>query len=206
MILIWGPFLLFAASAIATPGPANMVLLATGARFGLRRALPFVFGVALSKQLVIWPLGLGLLAIQDDYPIVFDILKWVSVAYILWLAYRVAGMRLKIGDVSDEPPGFLAGLIVHPLNPKAWGMITTSFTLYVIAGTPSLQATAAIAISLLGLQLLLHPVWTYAGQWIAARLAGKPGEKYLMWTLAALTVASVIYALFSGAPNAGDVQ
>ena len=206
MILVWIPFLLFAASAIATPGPANMVLLATGARFGLRRALPFVFGVALSKQLVIWPLGFGLLAIQDDYPIVFDILKYVSVAYILWLAYRVAGMRLNVGQASDTPPGFFAGLIVHPLNPKAWGMITTSFTVYVIAGTPSLNATAAIAISLLGLQLVLHPIWTYAGQWIAARLAGTPGEKYLMWTLAALTVASVVYALFGGATTGGDTQ
>lgn len=192
------PLVLFGASQVATPGPANMVLLATGARFGLRRALPFVAGVALGKQLIIWPLGFGLLAIQDDYPLVFEILKWISVAYILWLAYRVAGMRLKVGDVDDTPPGFLAGLIVHPLNPKAWGMVTTSFTTFVAAGTPPLQATATVAICLLGLQMLLHPVWTYAGQWIAARLAGTTGETYLMRTLAVLTVASVIYALFAG--------
>ena len=192
------PFLTFAASQVGTPGPANMVLLTTGARFGLRRALPFVAGVALGKQLIIWPLGLGLMAIQDDFPLVFEVLKWLSVAYILYLAYRVAGMTLKVGEGADTPPGFLAGLIVHPLNPKAWGMITTGFTVYVTAGTPPLQATATIAICLLGLQILLHPIWTFAGQTIAAGLAGKPGERYLMWTLAALTVASVIYALFAG--------
>lgn len=200
------PFITFAASQVGTPGPANMVLLATGARFGLRRALPFVAGVALGKQLIIWPLGFGLLAIQDDFPLVFQALKLVSVAYILWLAYRVAGMRLSVGDVDATPPGFMAGLIVHPLNPKAWGMITTGFTTFVVAGTPPLQATATIAICLLGLQIVLHPIWTYAGQWIAARLAGKPGEKYLMWTLAALTVASVLYALFGAALFAGDTQ
>ncbi len=192
------PFLTFAASQVGTPGPANMVLLATGARFGLRRVLPFVAGVALGKQLIIWPLGLGLLALQDDFPSVFQALKWVSVVYVLWLAYRVAGLRLHVGDVDAKPPGFLAGLIVHPLNPKAWGMITTGLTTFVVAGTPPLQATATIAICLLGLQVLLHPVWTYAGQWIAVGLAGKPGEKYLMWTLAGLTVASVFYALFAG--------
>ena len=191
------PFLAFAASQVGTPGPANMVLLTTGARFGLRRALPFVAGVALGKQLIIWPLGLGLMAIQDDLPLVFAALKWVSVAYILYLAYRVAGMRLHVGAADTRPPGFFAGLIVHPLNPKAWGMITTGFTVYVSAGTPPLQATATIATCLLGLQILLHPIWTYAGQTIAAGLAGKPGERYLMWTLAALTVASVIYALFA---------
>lgn len=192
------PFLAFAASQVGTPGPANMVLLATGARFGLRRALPFVAGVALGKQLIIWPLGLGLIAIQDDYPVVFEILKWVSVAYILYLAYRVAGMRLSVGTTDDTPPSFAAGLIVHPLNPKAWAMITTGFTTFVNTGTPPLQATATIAICLLGLQILLHPIWAFAGQTIAAGLAGKPGEKYLMWTLAGLTVASVIYALFGG--------
>ncbi len=200
------PFLAFAASQVGTPGPANMVLLTTGARFGLRRALPFVAGVALGKQLIIWPLGFGLLAIQDDYPFVFDALKWISIAYILWLAYRVAGMRLNVGETDGEPPSFFAGLIVHPLNPKAWGMITTGFTTFTALGTPPLQATATIAICLLGLQMLLHPIWTYAGQRIAASLAGKPAEKYLMWTLAALTVASVIYALFGGAGIAGAVE
>lgn len=198
------PLLMFAASQVATPGPANMVLLATGARFGLRRALPFVAGVALGKQLIIWPLGLGLLAIQNDFPMVFDILKWVSVVYILWLAYRVAGMRLNVGDANVAPPGFIAGLIVHPLNPKAWGMITTIFTTFIAIGIPPLQATATVAICLLGLQAVLHPIWTYAGQRIASVLAGKPAEKYLMWGLAALTVASVIYALFGGATPVGD--
>lgn len=193
------PFMTFAASQIATPGPANMVLLSTGAQFGLRRALPFVAGVALGKQLIIWPLGLGVMALQDEYPAVFVILKWVSVAYILWLAYRVAGMRLSVDTADAKPPGFLAGLIIHPLNPKAWGMITTGFTTFVTTGTPPLQATAAIAICFLVLQLFLHPLWTYAGQRIATILAGTPGEKYLMWGLAGLTVASVIYALFGGA-------
>jgi len=200
------PLLAFATSQVGTPGPANMVLLATGARYGLRRALPFVAGVALGKQLIIWPLGFGLLALQDDYPLVFQALKWISVAYILWLAYRVAGMRLEVGAADGPPPGFLAGLIVHPLNPKAWGLITTGFTTFVIADTPPLQATATIAICLLGLQMVLHPIWTFAGQWIAAGLAGRPGEKYLMWTLAALTVASVFYALFGGTQFQGTAQ
>lgn len=192
------PLILFCATQVATPGPANMILLATGARFGLRRALPFVIGVALSKQVIIWPLGLGLLALQDDYPLVFAALKWLSVAYILWLAYRVAGMRLRVGEVDATPPGFLAGLIVHPLNPKAWGVVMTALTTFVPDGAPPVQATATVALCLLAMQLILHPVWTYAGHWIALRLAGKVGETYLMRGLAVLTVLSVIYALSAG--------
>ncbi|MDG2452497.1 MAG: LysE family translocator [Paracoccaceae bacterium] len=188
-------FILFAIGQVATPGPANMVLLATGARYGLRRALPFVAGVALGKQFLIWPIGFGLMTLAGTAPIVFAVFKWASVAYLLYLAWRIAGTRLVVQNADDTPPGFLAGLIVHPLNPKAWAMITGSFTNFVAEGTPALQATATIAALLLAVQLVLHPVWTFAGQSIARAIAGKPAERYLMWSLAALTIASVLYVL-----------
>lgn len=191
-------FLTFAASQVGTPGPANMALMATGARFGLRAALPFVAGVALGKQLVIWPVGFGLMELADRAPWVFVALKWACVAYICWLAWKVANLRLKPGEEAEKAPGFIAGLWVHPLNPKAWVMIVTGFTTFVEPGTPPLQATATIAICLLSLQIILHPIWTLAGDRIARLVAGRPGEKYLMWTLAALTVASVLFVLFKG--------
>jgi len=191
-------FMAFAASQVGTPGPANMALMATGARFGLRPVLPFVAGVALGKQLIIWPIGFGLMGLASQVPWVFSVLKWASLVYICWLAWKVAHMRLGVRDADDTPPGFVAGLVVHPLNPKAWAMITAGFTTFVEPGTPTFQATAIIAACLLLCQMVLHPLWTSAGALVARSLAGTPGEKYLMWTLAGLTVASVVYALFLG--------
>ncbi len=188
----------FAASQVGTPGPANMALMATGARFGFRAALPFVAGVALGKQLIIWPIGFGLMGLAQTYPGVFAALKWLSAAYILWLAWRVANLRLGEKRGEADAPGFFAGLIVHPLNPKAWAMIIAAFTGFVAAGTPTLQATATIAAVLLVCQLILHPVWTLAGDRIAAVVAGRSTEQYLMWTLAGLTAASVLYVLIGG--------
>jgi len=130
MNIALGSLIIFAASQIGTPGPANMTLMATGAAHGFRTA-----------------------------------------------------------------PGFLAGLIVHPLNPKAWAMITASFTNFMSPDTPALQATLVVATTMFIIQLILHPLWTYSGERIAAGVAGKPMERYLMWTLAALTVASVVFVL-----------
>ncbi|MFO6463298.1 LysE family translocator [Jannaschia sp. KMU-145] len=192
-------FAVFAASQVGTPGPANMALMATGARYGLRRAMPFVAGVVLGKQLIIWPIGFGLMQLAETAPWAFEALKWASAAYIVWLAWKVANLRLGEGG-DAAAPGFAAGLIVHPLNPKAWAMITGGFTAFVAPGTPALEATAWIALVLLGCQLALHPLWTLGGSLIAARLRGRPAERYLMWTLAALTVASVLFVLFSGGP------
>lgn len=191
-------FLVFGASQVGTPGPANMALMATGARFGFRAALPFVAGVALGKQLIIWPVGFGLMELAEAAPGVFSALKWASAAYICWLAWKVANLRLTPGGAEAAAPGFLAGLIVHPLNPKAWAMIVGGFSNFVAPGTPALQATAIIAICLLSLQLVLHPVWTYAGDTIARSVSGRRAERFLMWTLAALTVLSVLFVLFGG--------
>ncbi len=191
-------FLIFAASQVGTPGPANMVLLGTGARYGFRAALPFVSGVILGKQLIIWPVGFGLMQIADQAPAAFSVLKYASAAYVCWLAWKIANLRLSRGAATAKAPGFWAGLIVHPLNPKAWAMIVAGFTGFVAAGTPSFDATLTIALCLLFCQVILHPIWTFAGDRIAHVVEGRPIEKYLMWTLASITVASVLFVLFGG--------
>lgn len=192
------PMLIFFASQVGTPGPANMALMATGARFGLRPALPFVAGVAVGKQFIIWPIGFGLMGVLSAYPLVFTTLKFASAAYIIYLAWKVANLRLNTVASSADAPGFAAGLIVHPLNPKAWAMITAGFTNFVPADTPAFQATAVIAACLFACQVVLHPLWCWGGDRLAATVAGQPAEKYLMWALAALTVLSVLFVLFQG--------
>ncbi len=192
------PLTVFAASQIGTPGPANMALMATGARFGFRAALPFVAGVALGKQLIIWPIGFGLMQLAEAAPGIFAALKYISAAYIIWLAWKVANLRLGQGRDTGDAPGFMAGLIVHPMNPKAWAMIVGGFTAFVAPETPTFTATATIAAVLLLCQLVLHPIWTLVGDGIARTVAGTVAEPYLMWTLAALTVASVLFVLFGG--------
>ncbi len=191
-------FTAFAFSQVGTPGPANMAMMATGARYGFRAALPFVGGVLLGKQLIIWPIGFGLMELAAQVPVVFLLLKYISATYIIWLAWRVANMRLSTDRSDIAVPGFIAGLWVHPLNPKAWAMIVTGLTNFVGPGTSTFAATATIAGCLFFTQLICHPIWTYFGDRIARVVAGKPAERYLMWVLAILTVSFVAYALLKG--------
>ena len=191
--------IIFSVAQIGTPGPANMALLAIGAGYGLRRALPFVAGVVVGKQLIIWPLGFGLMQLAASWPAVFLAMKYLSAAYIIYLAWRVANMRLKPGQNDGPPPGFVSGLIVHPLNPKAWGMITAAFTSFVVSGASTFSATLSIAIVLLLCQTVLHPLWAGAGQLIARTIQGTRAERLVFIGLAVLTVVTVFYALFGGA-------
>ena len=198
MLTIIISFSLFALSQVGTPGPANMVLLSTGARYGLRKALPFVFGVILGKQFIIWPLGFGLIGFVAQVPILFTTLKILSAIYILWLSYKIANTRISIKGLPENPPGFFSGLIVHPLNPKAWGMIVTGYTSFINSQVSTLSAILIISFTLMSMQIILHPLWCWGGQSLASSVRGKVYEKYLMWFLASLTLVSVFYALYQG--------
>lgn len=188
--------ILFGLSQVGTPGPANMALLATGARYGLRRALPFVAGVALGKQLIIWPLGLGLLLLLQGMPMVMTAMKYASALVIIYLAWKVAGMSLNPDAADGPPPGFATGLIVHPLNPKAWAMITAALLNFTPSTMAALPATAIVAVVLLGCQIVLHPLWAGAGQMIAQTLKGRGIERIFFISLAILMVVSVLVPLW----------
>ena len=174
-----------------------MPMLATGAKYGFRNALPFVFGVIVGKQIIIWPIGFGLLLLNKEHPNVFLFFKYVSAAYILWLAWRIANMRIFAETSDRPPPGFLSGLIVHPLNPKAWALITTGFTNFVDPSSSIFFATAAIALCLFIIQLVCHPIWTLFGEKIARLVGGSVYERYLMLFFALLTIIFVGLALLS---------
>ena len=197
MVLSLFHFLLFAFSQIATPGPANMIMLSTGAKYGFRNALPFVSGVIVGKQIVMWPIGVGLMLLNKDHPYSFIFFKYISAGYILWLAWRIANMRIS-AKTSDRPaPGFLSGLIVHPLNPKAWALITTGFTNFVDPISPVLYSTATVAFCFFGVQVVCHPIWTLFGERIAILVSGSVYERYLMLFFAGLTVIFVSLAIAS---------
>ena len=197
MVLSLFHFLLFAFSQVATPGPANMIMLATGAKYGFRKALPFVFGIIVGKQIIIWPIGFGLLLLNKDYPYIFIFFKYISAGYILWLAWRIANMRISTKTSNKTAPNFFSGLIVHPINPKAWALITTGFTNFVDPISPVFYSTATVAVCLFGVQVVCHPIWTLFGERIAILVSGTVYERYMMLIFATLTVIFVGLAITS---------
>jgi len=76
----FAPFLLFVIFMVGTPGPANMLLMTSGANFGFWRSLPFVAGVTLGKLLVNILLAFGLWELLSYEPRVLLALKIVCVA------------------------------------------------------------------------------------------------------------------------------
>lgn len=85
---------LFALSMCFTPGPNNALALATGLDKGFRAALPHCFAVPVGSVIVLTLLALGLDQVFSRVPIFYEILRYAGAAYMVWLAWRISGLRL----------------------------------------------------------------------------------------------------------------
>lgn len=121
----------FAFVSSITPGPNNIMLMTSGTNFGFRRTLPHMLGVALGFVLMIVLVGLGLAELFARYPLAHDVLKWVSIAYLLYLAWKVATARAPgDGGAAGRPLTFVQAALFQWVNPKAWTMALTGVTVY----------------------------------------------------------------------------
>ena len=147
-----------------TPGPGVLSLAGVGAAFGWRQGFVYMAGLFVGHVLVSFAVITGLATIILAEPIVRTILLFCSAGYLSYLALRIALAGSKIGFIEMlQAPGFVAGMSLQFINPKAYAVHTTFFTGF--AFYPSSFAVE-ISLKLIILNttwLLLHTLWLYAG-------------------------------------------
>ncbi|MBY5934687.1 LysE family translocator [Tateyamaria omphalii] len=185
----------FALVSSITPGPNNLMLMASGANFGFRRTIPHMLGVGLGFVIMVLLVGTGLVQVFDAYPVSHTILKTVSVAYLLFLAFKIAtAAPIRDGADKGTPMTFLQAAAFQWVNPKAWTMALTAVTVY----TPdtTLWAIAIVAIVFGAINLPAVSSWTLLGQQMARVLTNPSRLATFNRTMAALLVASLYPVLF----------
>ena len=122
-------FALVAFIGIATPGPTVLLALSNGSRFGLKRALPGMFGAVLSDFVLIGAVGLGLGALLAASEFWFSVVKWVGVAYLAFLGLsmlRAPGSLNEAAVSAASSPSatprslFIKAFLVAVTNPKGY--------------------------------------------------------------------------------------
>ncbi|GAB5435238.1 LysE family translocator [Falsiruegeria mediterranea] len=185
----------FAFVSSITPGPNNLMLMASGANFGFRRTIPHMLGIGLGFTFMVLLVGAGLVQVFDAVPVSYQILKVVSVAYLLYLAWKIANAApVKGQEDAGTPMTFLQAAAFQWVNPKAWTMALTAITAY----TPSQNLGAVVIVALVfgAVNLPSVSTWTVLGQQMA-RILTNPRRLILFnWTMALLLVASLYPVLF----------
>ncbi len=180
----------FAFVTSVTPGPNNMMLLASGVNFGFRRTLPHMLGISLGHALMVFLVGLGLAGVFRAWPLALVGLKVASVAYMLWLAWKIAHAGAPgEGRAKPQPMSFLQAAAFQWVNPKAWAMALGAVSAYVVE--PSVWAYAAVAGIFACVNLPSVSVWAGMGQAVR-RWLDRPGRlRVFNWTMAGLLVLSL---------------
>jgi Putative threonine efflux protein len=187
--------LAFAFVTSVTPGPNNLMLLASGANFGIRRSLPHMFGIALGFTLMVFIVGLGLAEAFDTFPVLRQVMMTVAVLYMLWLAWKIAHASApEAGQTGGKPLTFLQAAAFQWVNPKAWIMAIGAQTNYAQDATWAAAALVALGFVLMNLPAI--SLWTWLGQEIRRFLTNPRRLMAFNWTMAALLVASLLPILF----------
>ncbi len=185
---------LFAFVSSATPGPNNLMLMASGANFGFARTIPHMLGISVGFMVMLFSVGSGLIQIFDRLPVIYDILKVSSVIYMIWLAWKIAHAApvTKSAEAGD-PMTFLQAAAFQWVNPKAWAMALTAITVYV--GDAGMVWLAVGALMFAFVNLPSVSMWTIAGQQMQRFLTNPRRLRVYNWTMAALLIAS-LYPVF----------
>jgi len=187
---------LFAFVSSATPGPNNLMLMASGANFGFWRSVPHMLGISVGFMVMLFAVGAGLVQIFDRFPVIYTVLKILSVMYMLWLAWKIANAAPVTRNAqAGQPMTFFEAASFQWVNPKAWAMALTAITVYV--GDAALIWLAAAAVLFAVVNLPSVSLWTLAGQQLQRFLTNPRRLRLYNWTMAILLLAS-LYPVLAG--------
>jgi threonine/homoserine/homoserine lactone efflux protein len=186
------PLIGFAFVMSITPGPNNLMLMASGANFGVRLTIPHMAGVSVGFVILCAAVGLGLVQVFDLYPVSQTVLKVVSVVYLVWLAWKFGSARPLSPDApraGARPLTFLQAAAFQWVNPKAWAMALTAISAYTSEQTLAGVVLVAVVFGLVNLPSV--GVWVVAGQQLRRVLTSEARLRAFNITMAVLILATL---------------
>ncbi|MCY6379981.1 LysE family translocator [Hoeflea prorocentri] len=182
----------FAFVTSVTPGPNNFMLLASGVNFGFVRTFPHMCGIAAGFCTLLLGVGFGLGALLKSWPTLALGLKFAGGAYLLYLAWKIAGSR-SLGESrkAARPITFLQAAAFQWVNPKAWMMGVTAMVLFTDPSRPDLSVVF-VALAFVLVNFPSVSVWAGFGMVLRRFLSDPARLKWFNIVMAVLLVATLI--------------
>ena len=196
--------ILYSIASSGTPGPNNMMLLASGANFGYLRTIPHMLGVSVGFSIMVMLVGMGLMGVFEAYPLSYLVLKIVSIVYLIYLAWKIASASppqnlstetpQNKAKITSVPFSFIQAALFQWVNPKAWAMALTAISVY--ATDRSLSAIGLVAIVFGVVNLPVISLWVTMGKALRLFLQDPSHLRLFNYTMASLLIASVVPVVF----------
>ena len=184
---------LVAVVTTVTPGPATLLAAAIGARFGFLRCLPLLAGITTGLVVLMAAAAAGLAALLQSVPVLEASMKVAGSAYLLWLAWKIAGSGVPDlrSAATASPAGFGSGLVLLWLNPKAWAMALGAASAFAGLASDSLQLAGLLG-AIFGLAVAASlSLWCLGGLVLGRRLRTERQWRSVNAALGLLQASSV---------------
>ncbi len=188
-------FLFLTIPAFATPGPNNLMLMASGARFGFLRTLPHLLGINFGFPLMVFLVGLGLSEIFVAYPVIKTVLKFFAAGYFLWMAWHLLGLKVGEQGGTARPIGFFEAALFQWVNPKAWAMAVSFIAAFVETGQDRFVSLLLVTLGCLVIGPFFSSLWIYCGRQLQMVLVRTGSERLIGAIMAALMLVAVVLFL-----------
>jgi threonine/homoserine/homoserine lactone efflux protein len=185
-------FCMFALIASITPGPNNMMIMASGLNHGFVRSLPHLAGICCGFVFMVFATGVGMHAVFDAVPQLQVVLKYVGAAWMVWLAWKLANAAPmgKNGENSAKPMSFIGAAAFQWVNPKAWVMSVGAVTSYLPHASELKDViTLAVIFGVIGTPCV--GIWASFGVGMQRVLQQPRAVRIFNFTMAGLLLASL---------------
>ncbi|HEY3589904.1 MAG TPA: LysE family translocator [Buttiauxella sp.] len=159
------PFLLFAFVASITPGPTNILILASSQRFGVKATFPAVVGACITASLIVFVSGAGAGEMLRHYALVREAMSWVGALWLSWLSWQLfTAPAVNWDNGAERPFSCRAAALLQLINPKTWMMALAVVSLFAPQSTHPLQDVSLLSTWFLMISLVCLSSWALLGK------------------------------------------
>ncbi|WP_434931825.1 LysE family translocator [Shewanella sp. HL-SH5] len=112
-----------------TPGMCMTLAMTLGMSIGVRRTLWMMIGELVGVAIVAIAAVLGVASIMLNYPQIFEVLKWLGGAYLVYIGVNMWRSKGKMAVIDGQPTNtrrlslISQGFITAIANPKGWAFM-----------------------------------------------------------------------------------
>jgi len=196
----------FAIVGSVTPGPNNLMVMASGAAYGWRATLPHVMGIMIGFSVMTAAMNLGLGTLLAGAPALLWVVKTGGALWLFWLAFQLGRAALRpVGDkgktrAGGRPMRFHEAVLFQWVNPKAWAVTLAAAGAYAQL-TPSLWSRTALIVLVFALcSPIANGIWVTMGEALHRLLSGPKAGRLFGLLMAALLAATAV-SIFLASPE-----
>lgn len=189
------------------PGPSQVLFMSGALRHGLMRAVPIGAGDLTANALQILAAGFGLATLIAASAELFTVIKWLGVAYLIWLGLKIlreSGTR-RAAEAPSRGQLFRRGFLTSAANPYAVIFFAALFPQFIDTTVPLLPQIAILGVTYLVVDGALLLILGGLAERIA-RALGSAAERWLGRLSGSAMIATAVVLALRDGPQGGETR